>query len=91
MNSIFSIKELRSILNVPNKEKQLEKAAEEFESIFLQKLLSELSSSSENPFFSPQTKFWEGMYVRQLGEEIAESGGVGLKNYIVNAYKKYVR
>ena len=90
MSSIFSIKELRSILNIPDKEKQLERAAEEFESIFIQKLLSELSSSSQNPFFSPQTEFWEIMYIRQLGEEIAEAGGFGLKSYIVNAYKKYL-
>ncbi|RUM43346.1 MAG: hypothetical protein DSY34_00165 [Desulfurobacterium sp.] len=89
MRSIFSIEELRSIFNFPGKDKRLEKVAVEFEAIFLQKLLSELSSSTENPFFSPQTRFWEKMYIMQIGEKMAEAGGIGLKKYIINAYKKY--
>jgi Rod binding domain-containing protein len=80
-----------SILNLPDKDKQLEKVAEEFEAIFLQKILSELSSSTENPFFSPQTSFWEKMYIMQLGEKLAEAGGIGLKNYVVDTYKKNLR
>ena len=88
MSSIFSIKEIYSVLNLPDKDKQLEKVAVEFEAIFLQKLLSELSSSTRNPFFSPQTRFWERMYLMQVGEKLAEAGGVGLKNYVINAYKK---
>jgi Rod binding domain-containing protein len=91
MSSIFSIKEVYSILNLPNKEKQLEKVAVEFEAIFLQKILSELSSSTENPFFSPQTRFWERMYIMQVGEKLAEAGGVGFKKYVINAYKKNLR
>ena len=89
MNSIFSIGEIYSVLNLPDKDKQFEKVAVEFEAIFLQKLLSELSSSTENPFFSPQTHFWEKMYLMQVGEKLAEAGGVGFKDYVVNAYKKY--
>ncbi len=88
MSSIFSIKEIYSVLNLPDKDKQLEKVAVEFEAIFLQKLLSELSSSTRNPFFSPQTRFWERMYIMQVGEKLAEAGGVGLKKYVINAYKK---
>ncbi|GAB6076214.1 rod-binding protein [Desulfurobacterium crinifex] len=91
MSSIFSIGEIYSVLNLPSKDKQLEKVAVEFEAIFLQKILSELSSSTENPFFSPQTRFWEKMYIMQVGEKLAESGGVGFKKYVINAYKKNLR
>jgi Rod binding domain-containing protein len=91
MSFIFSVGEVYSILNLPDKDKQLEKVAEEFEAIFLQKILSELSSSTENPFFSPQTRFWEKMYIMQLGEKLAEAGGIGFKNYVVNTYKKNFR
>ena len=91
MSFIFSVGEVYSILNLPDKDKQLEKVAEEFEAIFLQKILSELSSSTENPFFSPQTSFWEKMYIMQLGEKLAEAGGIGLKNYVVDTYKKNLR
>jgi Rod binding domain-containing protein len=88
MSSIFSIGEMYSVLNLPDKDKQLERVAVEFEAIFLQKILSELSSSTENPFFSSQTRFWEKMYIMQVGEKLAEAGGVGFKNYVINAYKK---
>ena len=91
MSSIFSVGEIYSVLNLSDKEKQLEKVATEFEAIFLQKILSELSSSTRNPFFSSQTRFWENMYMLQLGEKLAESGGVGFKNYVIDAYKKNLR
>ena len=91
MSSIFSLGEIYSVFNLPSKDKQLEKVAVEFEAIFLQKILSELSSSTENPFFSPQTRFWEKMYIMQVGEKLAEAGGVGFKNYVINAYKKNLR
>jgi len=91
MSSIFSIGEMYSVLNLPDKDKQLERVAVEFEAIFLQKILSELSSSTENPFFSSQTRFWEKMYIMQVGEKLAEAGGVGFKNYVINAYKKNLR
>ena len=88
MSFILSVGEVYSILSLPDKDKQLEKVAVEFEAIFLQKILSELSSSTENPFFSPQTRFWEKMYIMQVGEKLAEAGGIGFRNYVVNAYKK---
>ena len=91
MSFIFSIEEVHSILRLPDKDKQLEKVAVEFEAIFLQKILSELSSSTENPFFSPQTCFWEKMYIMQLGETLAEAGGIGFKDYVINTYKKNFR
>ena len=88
MGSIFSVSEMRSLLEAENNEKRIKGVATEFEAIFLQKILSELSSSTRNPFFSSQTRFWENMYKLQLGEKLAESGCIGFKNYVINAYKK---
>jgi len=85
---ILSVSDLRSILEIKDKGKQLERAAAEFEAVFLQELLSELSSTEKNPFFSPQTRFWEGVYFAQLGEELAEVGGVGLRKYILETFKR---
>ena len=88
MSSIFAISKLRAVLEIKDRERQLEKVATEFEAVFLQELLSELSSTEDNPFFSPQTRFWENLYFAQLGEKLAEAGGIGLKKYILEAFKK---
>ncbi|MEO2069671.1 MAG: rod-binding protein [Desulfurobacteriaceae bacterium] len=88
MSSIFSISEVKTILDAKSPEKQIRKAATEFEAIFIQKILAELSSTEENPFFSSQTRFWENLFFVQLGEEIAEAGGIGLKKFIVEAFKR---
>jgi Rod binding domain-containing protein len=88
MGSIFSVSEMRSLLEAENNEKRIKRVAAEFEAIFLQKLLVELSSTEENPFFSPQTRFWENLFFVQLGEELSEAGGIGLRKYIIEALKK---
>jgi Rod binding domain-containing protein len=91
MKSIFSIETLRSeIQSTVDEKEKLKKIAGEFEAIFLEELLSELSSSTKNPFFSSATNFWQEMYYSQLAEEIAHKEGIGLKRYILKAFEKHM-
>lgn len=66
----------------------LKAAAKQFESIFTQMLLTSMRKASEvlesdSPFNSQSTKFYRDMHDKQLVTNIANTGGLGLADMIV--------
>lgn len=72
----------------PDDKKALKAAAQQFESIFTKMLLSSMRKASEvlesdSPFNSQSTKFYRDMHDQQLVSNIAETGGLGLADMIM--------
>jgi flagellar protein FlgJ len=71
-----------------SKDAALQKAAKQFESIFMQMLLKSMRSAqdvleSDSPFNSESTKFYRDMHDKQLSVELSENGSLGLSELIV--------
>ena len=72
----------------PDDQEALRKAAKQFESIFTQMLLTSMRQASEvlesdSPFNSQSTKFYRDMRDKQMVQNIADTGGLGLADVIV--------
>lgn len=67
------------------KEKELRKACEGFEAIFIQKMWDEMRSSlpKEGMFHSKEEEYWQSMYSQELGKSMASVGGIGLADMMV--------
>ncbi len=81
-----ALDELRSAK--PDDQSALKAAAKQFESIFTQMLLTSMRKASEvlesdSPFNSQSTKFYRDMHDKQMVSNIAETGGLGLADMIV--------
>ena len=67
------------------KEKELRKAAEGFEAIFIQKMWDEMRSSlpKDGMYHSKEEEYWQSMYSQELGKSMASAGGIGLADMMV--------
>jgi Rod binding domain-containing protein len=68
--------------------KGLDKAAEDFEAVFLSQMLAQMWSGVEiDPNFGggEAEKTWRGMMIEEYGKQIAKAGGVGISNDVKNA------
>lgn len=67
------------------KEKELRKAAEGFEAIFIQKMWDEMRSSlpKNGLHYSKEEEYWQSMYSQELGKSMASAGGIGLADMMV--------
>lgn len=67
------------------KEKELRKAAEGFEAIFIQKMWDEMRSSlpKNGINHSKEEEYWQSMYSQELGKSMASVGGIGLADMMV--------
>ena len=67
------------------KEKELRKAAEGFEAIFIQKMWDEMRSSlpKNGMHYSKEEEYWQSMYSQELGKSMASAGGIGLADMMV--------
>lgn len=67
------------------KEKELRKAAEGFEAIFIQKMWDEMRSSlpKNGMHYSKEEEYWQSMYSQELGKSMASVGGIGLADMMV--------
>lgn len=92
--TIYSYPELNNIQNTLNTQRinadksnsQIESAAKELESIFINTLVEEMFSSlsTEKPFgggFAEET--YRGLLTNEYSKSIAQSGGVGLADHIM--------
>jgi flagellar protein FlgJ len=71
-----------------NDQAALKSAAKQFESIFTQMLLTSMRKASEvlesdSPFNSESSKFYRDMHDKQMVSSMADNGGLGLTNLIV--------
>lgn len=67
------------------KERELRKAAEGFEAIFIQKMWDEMRSSlpKNGIHYSKEEEYWQSMYSQELGKSMASVGGIGLADMMV--------
>ena len=67
------------------KEKELRKAAEGCEAIFIQKMWDEMRSSlpKDGMYHSKEEEYWQSMYSQELGKSMASAGGIGLADMMV--------
>ncbi|ATC95542.1 flagellar assembly peptidoglycan hydrolase FlgJ [Pseudoalteromonas tunicata] len=81
-----------------NEKEALRKAAQHFESIFMNMLLKSMRKANEafesdSPFNSESTKFYQDMHDQQLTMELSSNGSLGLADLIVEQlspdYKNY--
>lgn len=72
------------------KEKELRKAAEGFEAIFIQKIWDEMRSSlpKNGMHYSKEEEYWQSMYSQELGKSMASAGGIGLADMMVEQLTK---
>lgn len=85
----YDFAELNKLRTADSDDKSaLKAAAKQFESIFTQMLLTSMRKASEvlesdSPFNSQSTKFYRDMHDKQMVSNIAETGGLGLADMIV--------
>ncbi|MGF1726629.1 rod-binding protein [Photobacterium nomapromontoriensis] len=82
---------LQAIKANPDSKIALEKAAEQFEAVFLQSVLKNMRQASEalqvddedNPFNSRQQQFYRSMYDSQLAMEMSRQKSLGIADMLV--------
>lgn len=71
------------------KDNDLQKAAQQFEAIFLRNMLKEMRKTNEifdskdNPFNSDSVRMMQGFYDDQLCNSLAQQHGIGIAEMIV--------
>jgi Rod binding domain-containing protein len=71
----------------PQKLQQIKEAADDFESMFVSEMLSNMNSTIEpDPMFGggEAEDTWKGMMNEQYGKEIVKAGGIGLSDAIMS-------
>ena len=85
----YDLNELNKLRSAaPDDKSALKAAAKQFESIFTQMLLSSMRKASEvlesdSPFNSQSGKFYRDMQDKQMVTDLADNGGLGLTDLIV--------
>lgn len=71
------------------KEKQLQKACQDFEAVFISKLWKQMQATvpKSEIFGSRQSEMYMSMFDRDFAEKMAESGGVGLGDMLYGQLK----
>ncbi len=88
-SSYYDISQLDQLRSAkPNDQEALKAAAKQFEAIFTQMLMTSMRKASEvlesdSPFNSEGTKFYRDMHDKQMVSNMAENGGLGLADIIV--------
>jgi Rod binding domain-containing protein len=74
---------------VPNSPAAVEQAASQFESLFLSMLLKEMRNTlSEGMFGEENSDVYGGMFDMYLGQNIADSSTLGIKQMVTEAYER---
>ncbi len=70
----------QSKLSEAEKAKKLRETCESFESIFIQKMWTQMRATlpQENPLVGKEEKFWQSMYDTEFSKKMSEGGGIGL-------------
>jgi Rod binding domain-containing protein len=76
-------------LNQPETREQVESAATQFESVFMSMLVKEMRATTENGLFEGEASdTLGGMFDLYLGQHMAEAGGIGVKQMLLNRYRE---
>lgn len=88
INGLNSIRQQSKSGDQESKDKALQTAAKQFESIFMQMLLKSMRKAqevleSDSPFNSESSKFYRDMHDQQMSIELSNNGSLGLSELIV--------
>lgn len=74
----------------PDKEKKLREACEGFESIFINKLWTQMRKSvpKEGFLHSKEEEFYQSMFDQEMSKKIASAGGIGLADILYDQLKQ---
>ncbi|HIE35456.1 MAG TPA: flagellar biosynthesis protein FlgJ [Campylobacterales bacterium] len=86
-NDIKTYWDIKSISNIKNLEEAAQAFETEFIHIFLKEVRKELERSISNSSFS--SKIYFDMFDMQMAKNISQSGQLGIKEYFIDAIKAY--
>ncbi|MBN2139441.1 MAG: rod-binding protein [Desulfovibrionaceae bacterium] len=77
----------------PDKEKELRKACQDFEAVFISKLWQEMKSTvpKHGYLHGPQEDMYLSMFDRSFAEKMSQSGGIGLADMLYDNLKDRLR
>ena len=82
---------LKSKEDLEKKRKELKKACEDFEAIFINEMFKEMRKGLSKEGLwekSHEHKMWENMFYENISKEMAKAGGIGLSDVL---YKQLER
>ncbi len=80
--------------DLKEKKKELKKACEDFEAIFINEMFKEMRKTSFGSGIIQKTqeyKLWENMFYEKVSKEMAESGGIGLSDVLYKQLERGLR
>ncbi len=80
--------------NLEEKKRELKKACEDFEAIFLNEMLKEMRKTSMGGGLLQKTreyKLWEDMFYENISKEMSKGGGIGLSNILYKQLERGLR
>ncbi len=80
--------------SIEEKKKELKKACEDFEAVFINELFREMKKASFGEGLIQKTsehKMWENMFYENISKEMAEGGGLGLAPIIYKQLERGIR
>ena len=80
----------KRLSNAPSQEKQLKKACQDFEAVFISKLWQQMRATvpKEGYLHSKDEEMYNSMFDKEFSEKMAQSGGIGLGDMMFNQLKK---
>ena len=80
----------KRLTNAPTQEKQLKKACQDFEAVFISKLWQQMRTSvpKEGYLHSKDEEMYLSMFDKEFSEKLSQSGGIGLGNMMFDQLKK---
>ncbi len=80
--------------SLEEKKKELKKACEDFEAIFLDEMFKEMRKTSIGEGLIQKTreyKLWEDMFYENVAKEMAHGGGIGLSDILYKQLERGLR
>ncbi len=80
----------KRLVNAPSQEKQLKKACQDFEAVFISKIWQQMRASvpKDGYLHSKDEEMYNSMFDKEFSEKMAEGGGMGLGDMMFQQLKK---
>jgi flagellar protein FlgJ len=80
----------KRLSGAPSQDKQLKKACQDFEAVFISKMWQQMRSTvpKEGYLHSKDEEMYNSMFDKEFSEKMAQSGGIGLGNMMFDQLKK---
>lgn len=80
----------KRLSNAPSQDKQLKKACQDFEAVFISKMWQQMRATvpKEGYLHSKDEEMYNSMFDKEFSEKMAQSGGIGLGDMMFDQLKK---